>query len=248
MSIQAVLIDDEEDGRNVLRTLLEKFCPEISICGEAGNVQQAYEVVKLTKPEVIFLDIQMPGGSGFNLLKKLGDIPFEVIFVTSYDKYAIEAIKFSALDYLLKPIAVEELIIAVEKLTKSLRKKHTKQLQFTNAINQIENREIEKKLAVHHNEKVFLIALSDVTHMEGERNYTVIHTGNAKYTSSKNLGEFEDMLEVYSNFMRISKSCLVNLNHVSSYTKGAICVLTISEDCQFEISRRKKQEFLDRIE
>lgn len=246
--ITALIVDDEADGREVLKKLLEKFCPIIDIKGETYNIQHAYELIHEIKPDVVFLDIQMPGGNGFDLLKKLSSISFEVVFVTSYDQYAIEAIKFSALDYLLKPIEVQELQKAVDRIQSTIDKKNARQLQFVNVIEHVENTGIDKKIIVHHHDKVILLPLSDITFLEGERNYTLIHTvdGN-KYTSSKNLGEFEEMFEPYQIFFRISKKYICNINHISSYTKGEPCVVNIGNDHQLEISRRKKQEFLNKI-
>jgi len=243
-----LIVDDEEHGRSVLRKLLAQFCPQVKVCGEAGDITQAYEAVITLRPQVVFLDINMPGDNGFSLLKKFREVPFEVVFVTSYDKYGIEAIKFSALDYLLKPIEVEELALTVNKLSKILMQKKTRQLQLVNVIDHIENPGIEKKIVAHHNDKVLLLSLSDVVYMEGEGNYTMIHTARKeKYSSSKNLGEFEDMLSPYRNFLRVSKSALVNLNHVSAYTKGGPCMLSLADIYTVEISRRKKQEVLERL-
>jgi two-component system LytT family response regulator len=248
MELKALIVDDEADSRSVLSKLIDTFCPGISICGEAGSAQQAYEMVVATKPNAVFLDIHMPGGDGFSFLKKFNEIPFDVIFVTSYDKYAIEAIRFSALDYLLKPVEVERLQAAAEMLKKSLVKKQGYHRQIVNLITHLENKGIEKKIAVHQNDLVSFIPLGEIIYMEGERNYTNIHTmDGAKYVSSKNLGEFEEILEGYPQFFRISKSCIANLNHVSSYSKGETCMLFLAGKNGFEISRRKKQELIERL-
>lgn len=248
MTIRALIVDDEPDGRSVIKKLLEKFCPLITIVGEAGNVNDAYEMVIDRKPQVVFLDIQMPGETGFGLLKRFREIPFEVIFVTSYDRYAIEAIKFSALDYLLKPIVVSELQNAIVRLETIITSEILRQEQLVNVIIHMENPDIEKKVAVHINDTVKLLPLGEITHLLGERNYTSIFTKDGKkYASSKNLGEFEDMLESYGQFLRIGKSCIANLNHVSNYSKGEPCMLFIADKWSFEISRRKKQEVLERL-
>ncbi|MBI4929205.1 MAG: response regulator transcription factor [Bacteroidetes bacterium] len=247
MEIKIVIVDDEADSRNVLKKLLQKFCPNIIVCGEADNVQKARQIIAATKPQAVFLDIQMPKANGFDLLQKYIYVPFEVIFITSYDKYALEAIRFSALDYLLKPVEVEELKRAVKRLETRQDIKNQNE-KLTNLLAHIESKEIEKKIAVHVNDKVKFIPLSAITHMEGERNYTLLYNANGeKYSSSKNLGEFEEMLQAYSQFMRISKSCLANINHVSGYSKGEPCVLTIARNFGFEISRRKKQEILEKL-
>src|ERR1041385_8097688 len=116
--MKAILVDDEEKSRRALRNLLEKFCPEVEVCAEADGVEKAAQLIKDLKPTLVFLDIQMPTGNGFDLLKKYDSLPFEVIFVTSYDEYAINAIKFSALDYLMKPVEVDDLKKAVGKAVK----------------------------------------------------------------------------------------------------------------------------------
>ena len=246
MHITAILVDDEDDSRSVLKKLLNKFCPNVICLAEAANVETAYEIIIDKKPQAVFLDIQMPKANGFELLKKFTIIPFEIIFVTSYDKYAIEAIRFSALDYLLKPMEVNDLQHAVKRLETALDKKQMRQQQVVNVITHMENNEVEKKIAVHHNDNVKLLPLSIITHFEGDSNYTFIHTSaNEKFTSSKNLREFEDMLESYEQFLRIGKSCIANLNHVTDYSKGEPCMLTIADKYEFEISRRKKQEVLE---
>jgi two-component system, LytTR family, response regulator len=247
MTIKAILIDDEPDSLSVLSKLLTQFCPEVEICGTAGDCEQAYQLALSSKPDVVFLDIQMPGGNGFSLIRKFTAVPFEVIFVTSYDKYAIEAIRFSALDYLLKPVEVLELTAAIARLQAVLHSRQNRNLQFRNMLDNYEGGESRKKITVHHKDEVRFLALNEITHLEAERNYTFIYTASGKYTSSKNLGEFEEMFEDYQEFMRISKSCIVNLDHVSKYLKGEPCMLTVGEKYSFEISRRKKKELLDRL-
>jgi len=244
MEITALIVDDEADNRSVLRNLLKMFCPHIKVVGEAANINTAYDLVIEHKPAVVFLDIQMPGGNGFNLLKKFKEVPFDVIFVTGYDKYALEAIKLSALHYLMKPIEVGDLQVAVKRLEQSIRHKDLI-LQFENVEHNLN--ELEKKITLHTNDKVVFIPLKDISHFEGEGNYTNIYTDAKKHTSSKNLGEYEEMIEGNEQFYRIGKSCIVNLNCITNYSKGEPCMLTVSEKFTYEISRRKKQELLEKI-
>ncbi len=248
MELKAIIVDDETDSRNVLKKLLQSFCRDLKIKGEAHNSDSAYQLILTEKPHVVFLDIQMPGGSGFTLLKKFKEISFEVIFVTSYDQYAIDAIKMSALDYLLKPVEVDDLVNAVDKVRQSIEKKRSQQQQIINVVAQIEGKEIDKKIAIHHNDQIILLPLVEITHFADEGNFTVIHvTQEKKYNSSKSLIEFEEMLFNYPGFLRISKKCMVNLHHISGYSKGEPCLLTLTDGNIFEISRRKKQEVLERI-
>lgn len=246
--IPAFIVDDEEDSRIVLRELLGHFHQDIEIIGEASDVEQAWQGITQTYPRVVFLDIQMPGASGFDLLRKFEHIPFDVVFVTGHDKYALQAIKFSALDYLLKPIDTAELEKVVTKIRRNLDNRQNYQQQLDNALEQVGNLDLEKKIAVHQNDRVRLLPLPSILFMTGERNYTLIHTGqDERFTSSRNLGEFEEMLSSHNAFMRISKSCIINLNYVLSYTKGKDCMLTLTGGHTFDISVRKKQEFLERI-
>lgn len=247
MQLKVLLVDDEADSRSVLSTLLKKFCPGVHICGEASNIDSAYELIIRHKPQAVFLDIHMPGGNGFTLLKKFTEIPFDVVFLTSYDQYAIEAIRFSALDYLLKPVEIDQLKAAVATLEHSAGKKQAYSRQVVNVIAHMESKGLEKKIVLHHNDIVVFVPLDDICHLSGERNYTVIQTRKGeKYTSSKNLGVYEEMLGNYPQFFRISKNCLVNLNHAGSYSKGDPCLLFVGND-SFEISRRKKQELIEKL-
>jgi two-component system, LytTR family, response regulator len=244
MEITAILVDDEADSRKVLQNLLKMFCPDIKVVGEASNIDAAYDLIAEQNPAVVFLDIQMPGGYGFNLLKRYRELPFEVIFVTGYDKYALEAIKLSAIHYLMKPVEVADLQDAIKRLKKNVTSKDLL-LQLENLEYNLEA--VEKKIIIHTNDKVVFLPLKDITHFEGERNYTNIYLGGKKYTSSKNLGEYEEMLEGNKQFFRIGKSCIVNLNYITNYSKGEPCMLTVNEKFTYEISRRKKQELLDKL-
>jgi len=244
MKIDAIIVDDEADSRSVLQKLLTNFCPSINVVAEAADIQKGFELINSLKPSVVFLDIQMPGGNGFMLLKKFEKIFFDTVFVTSYDKYALEAIKLSALHYLLKPIEVKDLLEAVDRIEKNAYKKQVINSQIANAIGNSEG--IQKKITIHMQDKVLFLSLHEITHLESERNYTVIFTTNGKkYTSSKNLGEYEEMFKEQEVFYRINKSCIVNLNHISNYTKDEPCILTINGKNKQEVSRRKKQELLE---
>jgi two-component system LytT family response regulator len=240
----AIIVDDEAPSRSVLKKLLLKFCPSVEITGEADNAKEAYGLICKLKPDVVFLDLQMPGGNGFSLLKKFKEIDFEVIFVTSYDKYAIEAIKLSALHYLLKPIEVEDLKEAVNRLEKKMYAKEINEQTIANAVRNSE--EIEKKLTVHIQDYVVFLSLNDITHLEASVNYTFIYMKDgAKYTSSTNIGEYEKILNGHLQFYRISKSCIVNVNSIKEYTKGEVCLLNLENSHSYEVSRRRKQELIE---
>ncbi|MGZ3862513.1 MAG: LytR/AlgR family response regulator transcription factor [Bacteroidia bacterium] len=245
MELRVILVDDENDSLEVLRNLLKKFCQNVTIVGEANNIKDAYDLIVKEEPDAVFLDVQMPGGNGFNLLKKFPRVPFDVVFITSYDRYAIDAIKLSALHYLLKPIEVEFLQEAVKRIEKSAYWKDLFQVEIQNAIDNMET--VHKRIAVHSKGQVTLLKMDEITHFESDRNYTNIYTTDNKYISSKNLGEYEEMLKEQQSFYRVNKSCIVNLSHITNYTKEEPCIITINKQYEQEVSRRKKQEIMELI-
>jgi two-component system LytT family response regulator len=247
-SIKAILVDDEEKSRKVLRSLLEKFHTDVTILGEAGDVDSALHLVTEKKPELVFLDIQMPGGNGFWLLKQWETLPFNVIFITSFDQYAIDAIKYSALDYILKPVSVLELGIAIKKAFHTIESKSSKQPQIVTLLNNLDNEIQEKKIAVHIQDKVKLLNLSQIIYIEADNTYSIIKTINGEqYVTSKPIKEYEELLSSNENFLRIHKSYLINLRNIKEYTKGEPCNVIMIDNKQFEVARRKKQEMLLRL-
>ena len=246
--ISCILVDDEENSRVVLQNLLKDFFPEIEIAGEAENVEKAFALVEKVKPQLVFLDIQMPKANGFTLLKKFDVVPFEVIFVTSFDKYAINAIKFSALDYLLKPVETQDLKEAVGKAIKCIEEKTNRNTQIVNLIQSVDGDNKERKIAVHSGEKVKLLETADIVYIEADRRYCKIVTkDNEPYTTAKYLKDFEDYLSNNKLFVRISQSHLINVKYIKEYNKGEPCVIEMQTGVSFEVPRRKKHEVLERL-
>ncbi len=246
--ITAIIVDDEKNGREVLSTLLKNFFPEVELLGEAEEVESAYKLINSKHPQLVFLDIQMPRQSGFSLLKKYEEIPFEVVFVTSYDQYAINAIKFSALDYLLKPVEVKDLREAITKARKSISQKTNSNVQFINLLKSIDSQTKERKVAVHVGDNVKLISEANIISLESDGSYCIITTTtNEKYTTSKYLKDFEEYLGNDSDIIRIHKSCMINVQHIKVYSKGEPCIIEMINGQTFEIARRKKSEILERL-
>ncbi|MCE3225548.1 MAG: two component transcriptional regulator, LytTR family [Bacteroidetes bacterium] len=244
----AIIVDDEERSRRVLKSLLSSFFPETEVLGEASNVDEAYELINKKNPQLVFLDIQMPRANGFSLLKKYEVVPFEVIFVTSYDKYAINAIKFSALDYLMKPVEVKDLTEAMDKAGKIIDLKANRNIQMINLLNAVGHEEKLRKIAIHEGDFVKLVDCDHVVSIEADGSYCHIITDqNDRFTLAKYLKDFEDYFGESSNFIRIHKSCLLNLKHIIKYSKGEPCIIEMSNGQNFEVSRRKKQEVLERL-
>lgn len=246
--IKAIIVDDEKNSRDVLKNLLNTWDDEINIVAGASSVEEAYHLITTHQPELIFLDIQMPKANGFSLLKKFETIPFEIIFVTSYDNYAINAIKFSALDYLLKPVEIDDLNRAVKKAILTIKKKNNSQSQVVNLINSINGEQKDRKIAVHSGEKVKLINCSQIAYIEGDRRYCQLYTIEGEhFTLAKYLKDFEEYFGDNSDFVRISKSHIINTVHIKEYSKGEPFIIVLTDGNTFETSRRKKAEILEKL-
>lgn len=246
--ITGLIVDDETQSRIVINSLLSKFSDRVEIIGEASNVEDAFELIKLKKPQLVFLDIQMPRGDGFSLLKKFKDIPFEIIFVTSFDKYAINAIKFSALDYLLKPIEVADLKESLEKAFKSISKKISSKNQIVNLLHNIEAETEDQKMILQVGENMKIVVSSKIVSIEGDGNYCSISTiNNERFITAKYLKEFEDYFGERSNFIRIHRSCLLNVAQIKGYHIGEPCIIEMNNGQTFEVARRKKAEVLEKL-
>ena len=242
--IKTVIIDDEPKGRETLKNLLERYCPEISLEGEAGSVVDGYKLINNSAPDLVVLDIEMPGHNGFDLLEMFKSIPFKVIFTTAYDKYAIKAIKYSALDYLLKPIDVDELKTAVSRVEENNKKDMT-QARYETLLNNIKSENKRKKVAIADIEGLVFVYLDEIIRCESDSNYTYIFLNNKKkITASKTLRDFEELF-AEENFFRVHRSHLINLDHLKKYIKGEGGFAVMSDDSKVEVARRKKPEFME---
>lgn len=238
--IKAVIIDDESDSRATLISYLEKYCDSIQIIGEANSVATGVEKLKEISPDVLFLDIQMPDGSGFDLLEQLPEINFRIIFVTAYDQYAIRAIKFSALDYLLKPIDPVQLIEAVNKL-KEKEKDYTIRKKYETLVN---NKNSFEKIALPAFDGIIFVNIKNIVRCKADRNYTIffMNTGE-KILVTRTLKEYDEML-CDLNFYRVHQSNLINLAYVKKYTKGEGGSITMEDGSEIYVARRRKENLL----
>jgi two-component system LytT family response regulator len=246
--ISTLIIDDEESNRNVLRTLLKKHCAGLNLIGEAESAEEAYEKIKGLKPRLIFLDIKMPQKTGFDLLKMFPEIDFDVIFVTAYDNYAMQAFEFNAMGYILKPINPSKLVKAVEKAIQRISSDESKDLvlHFINTIS--DKNGLVNKFSVHHNGKVVFIQVSEISFIESREDSTMLSLyDNTHYYSSKDLVKFEDVLQEIGDFIRINKNIIINTNFIKSYSKGEVCVIDLKSGQSFEVSRRRKSEILKKL-
>lgn len=246
--ITALIIDDEENNRNVLETLLNKHCSDITVVGEADNAGDAFLKINQYKPRLVFLDINMPQKGGFDLLKMFPKIDFEVIFVTAHDNYALKAFEFNAIDYIVKPIDKSKLIRAVEKATGRIATNYTDDLVLHFVKTLSDKNELLNKFSVHRNGKVFFINVSEISFIETIDGKTKLNLfDNSQYFSSKDIGRFEDVLQNMANFVRINKQVIINVDFIGGYSKGEICIIDMKSGQFFEASRRRKTEILKKL-
>lgn len=244
--ITATIVDDEQDCCESLVMLLEKYCPEVKVLDICYSAETALHSIKEHNPQILFLDIEMPFMNGFEMLEKLGQINFKLIFTTSYDQYAIKAIRFSALDYLLKPIDREELQKAVQKVAQ-----HNQQpipQQFDLLLQKLKNPTIPvTKIAIPTLEGFQLIAVETIISCESEGNYTHLHlTSKRKVTASRTLKEMEEMLENFP-IIRIHHSHMANINEVEKYIRGEGGYLVMSDGSTINVSRSRKDFLLKKL-
>ena len=242
--IRAILIDDEVHCLNTLSVLLKDCCLDISIVDECRSSAEGLSSIHNLKPDLIFLDIEMPGMNGFELLERFTQISFAIIFTTSYDQYAIKAIRFSALDYLLKPIDPAELISAVKKIAGQRRLPSAE--QFEMLVTQINDKERRfNKIAIPTIEGYDLVPANEVVRCEAADNYTHFFLKNrTKITACRTLKEIEEQLRDFNFFIRVHHSFIINLNEISIYIRGEGGYLIMSDNSTINVSRSRKEALL----
>jgi two-component system LytT family response regulator len=251
MPIRTLIVDDERNNQQTLELLLEDM-HEIEVVGKAGDAAAARTLVAELKPELLFLDINMPGEDGFQFLASLPERNFEVIFVSAYNDYGIKALKASAVDYLLKPVSYDELAAAVEKVTAiiSNKQKHPaneQKLIIDNLLKNVQSPPQSMKIAVPHVGGISFIPLEDISYLQADSNYTILHRVNLqKLVVSKTLKEFEDILQD-KGFMRVHKSNIVNLRYVKEYSTLEGGIVRMQDGGEVAISRRMQDDFLKRM-
>tara|TARA_R110002049_G_scaffold293731_2_gene478965 strand:- start:11104 stop:11838 length:735 start_codon:yes stop_codon:yes gene_type:complete len=240
MKLTAIIVEDEETSREILKKYLKKYCPNVSILGEAENVDQALVLIRNNELDLVFLDVEMPYGNAFDLLDKVGDINFETIFVTAYNHYAIDALNAHASYYLMKPISIDELIKAVDYVTEIKTKEDALQDQvLVPKLNSIEG-----KITIPTKSGFEIINTADILYCKADDNYTEIYLStNKKKLVSKTLKYFEDALNG-GNFARVHKSYLINVNEIVKYNKGKGGNVELSNGKEIMVSASKKSDLL----
>jgi two-component system LytT family response regulator len=245
--IRTVLVDDETDSIRVLQKLLETYCPRVTVVGTAEGVETALAVIQATHPDLLFLDIEMTQGNAFDLLNKLRPLSFQVIFVTAFDNYAIRAFKYSAVDYLLKPVDIDELVGAVDRVAERSQQKGIIEQMQVFLDNMGNYNHAQQKMAVPTVEGLIFINLKEVVRLEAKSSYTQIVLDNGEFiTATRTIKDYEDILPE-SMFCRIHNSHIINLFKIEKYNKGRGGFVTLEDGSTIEVASRRRQEFLRRL-
>ena len=246
--IKAIIVDDEKMSRQTLRKLLELYCPAVEVIAECEHATEALAKTSALKPNLVFLDVAMPGKNGIDFLRDLDEIPFEVIFVTAHDKYILQALRFAAVDYLQKPVEEQQLITAVSNAAKRIHQKSTNEQMETFLYNmRQQSGQKEMQICIPSVKGFQVVEVNQIVCCEAENTYTTLHFADGKkILASRPLMDYEIILQD-SNFFRIHKSSLINLRHIKEYQKGEGGFVVMSNGKSLEVSRRKKEPFLSRM-
>lgn len=240
MKLKTLIVEDEANSREILKNYLTKYCPTIEVLGEAANVNDALIFIQENTLDLIFLDVEMPFGNAFDLLEKIDDINFEIIFVTAYNHYAVDALNAHASYYLMKPLSIDELIKAVNYVCDIKEK----EAALVNQVLIAKTPTIEGKITIPQLDGFEVLNTSEILYCKADDNYTEIYlSNNKKKLVSKTLKYFEDALKT-SNFARVHKSYLVNVNHVVKYIKGKGGSIVLNNGQEIMVSASKKSELL----
>lgn len=241
--ITCIIIEDEVDTRKLLKSLLEDYCEKVQVLAEAGNVQEGVALIKKHQPQLVFLDIAMPKESGFSLYKYFDEVNFEVIFTTAFSQYAIQALKLAALDYLMKPINLEELMESLDRFrnqTRTLATKENYSLVEKNA--QTPN---HQKIALACSDGYIFVPIDNIIRCQSEKSYTLfIIKDQEPIWTSRNLGEYTSILQDYG-FKRVHRSHMINPTYVKKFIRGKSPILIMDDDTQITISASKRDGLLD---
>jgi two-component system LytT family response regulator len=245
--MKAILIDDEQHVINSLKNLIQSNFNDIDIIGTANNITEGYELIQSLLPDIVFLDINLPDGTGFDLIKKINQVDFKIIFITGHEEYAIQAFKVSAIDYILKPVVTEELVAAINKARESI-KYEEENLRISTLLENINIQKTLKRIILRTAEYMHLVNIEDIIRCEADNNYTFFYLkdGN-KILVSKTIKEFSKLLGS-SGFIRVHQSHLINTVYIDKYVKGDGGYILMKDNTDIPISQHAKQEILKKLE
>ncbi|MEM6317477.1 MAG: LytTR family DNA-binding domain-containing protein [Bacteroidota bacterium] len=240
--MKVVIIDDEPQSHLALETQLQQQYPFVNIMGKGYNVAEGYQLIEQYQPDLVFLDIEMPDGTGFDLLQKFGEVAFQVIFVTAHNQYARRAIKFGALDYLLKPVISDELAEAIGRAQQKIKQQISqKQLELMlETFQLLQQKKLPTRLAISTSEGIIYKQVKHIVRLEAKQNYTEFTFADSpkKLLASVNLGEYEEQFAPYEEFMRVHRSHLVNLKYVERFVKQGGGYLKMNNKDTLKITKR----------
>lgn len=246
--LKAVIVEDEAISREILAGYINRYCPDVELLAEADNIKAGIAAIHKHKPDIVFLDVEMPKGNGFDLLEQVGEVNFETVFVTAYGNYAMKALNYSAAYYILKPVSIDELVAAVSKIKQQRQKEkipvQTKILLENIQVSQQQNFKIVLPLL----DGFEVVQVKDIVHCEANDNFTDFFLlGKPKKMICRTLKFYEDLLGD-SGFMRVHKSHLINLDHIIKYTKGKGGQVTMADGSVIDVSPNKKEELMHKFE
>ena len=241
--MNAVIIDDEAAVRNAIRSLLAENFPDINILATAGSIQEGYDEINNNKPDLVFLDIELPDGTGFDLLKKFSQVPFKIIFVTGHHEYALDAIKVSALDYVLKPIDTDELCRALEKAREVINQQEQR-LKLQALSENLQGKKVLKRIILSTSDHLQIVSVSDIVRAEADSNYTSFTLSDGKHILvSRTIKEFESLLSG-SGMIRVHQSHLVNITYIDRFIKKDGGYLHLKDNTKVPVSPILKKQVL----
>lgn len=242
--LRTLIIDDEAPIRSLITQIVSQYCEQAEIVGTADGVKSGIEAIKSLKPDLILLDVKLIDGSGFDLLDHFAEITFSVIFITAHETFALNAFKFSAVDYVMKPIHIDEITNAIQKAA-SLSEQHELSSRLKNFFDNINNKPEDKKIVLKTLESIFIVKVSEIIRCEADHNYTTFYlVKGKKVLVSKTLKEYEEMLSEFM-FFRTHQSHLININQIQSFEKNDGGFLRMSDGSAVPVSKRKREELLE---
>jgi len=242
--IRTLIIDDEAPIRELLSGILENYSEQTEVVGTADGVKTGLEAIRQLNPQLVLLDVNLTDGTGFDVLKQLEEVKFAVIFITAYEKFAVKAFRFSAVDYIMKPVNIDELLTAIDKAIEMMEGKTLNQ-QLKNFFDNMSSKPEDKKIVLKDSKSIYIVKVADIVRCEADHNYTTFYlsSGN-QIVVSKTLKEYEELLSDY-RFLRTHQSHLININHIVSFEKNDGGYLKMEDGSSVPVSKRKKDELMD---
>jgi two-component system LytT family response regulator len=244
-TIRAIIVEDEPEAKFMLQALIERYCDEVELVGDASNVQEAIKLIRKVKPDLVFLDIEMPEEKGLHLFRYFEEINFEVIFTTAYDQYAINAIRLSALDYLLKPVGLDELRSSISNFKEKKSKEQSTALLYQEMSTMASNR--PQRLALPSKNSFIFLNIDDIMYCQADGSYTVFMTQKGKkHLVAKSMKEYADLLEEMG-FIRVHRSAIINLKYVEQFIRTRPQKIIMADGTSITIAQSRKQYLMEKL-